>query len=234
MKPNDTVALTRAQVREIDRRAIKEYGIPGVVLMENAGRGAAEFILHTLRPPGPVGIVCGGGNNGGDGFVIARHLANADLEVILILACDPTRLKGDAATHYRIVEKMALCSYAFDSPERIDAARPALHQSTVIVDALLGTGFSGPIRPPLDLVIDTINQAPRAIIVAVDVPSGLDCDSGHPASPTIRAHHTVTFVARKIGFNAEGAAEYTGAIVVADIGAPPALTQTVVRESNSP
>ncbi|HKQ46708.1 MAG TPA: NAD(P)H-hydrate epimerase [Phycisphaerae bacterium] len=215
--------MTRAQVREIDRRAIEEFGIPGIVLMENAGRGTAEFIMRTLRPAGPIGIVCGGGNNGGDGFVIARHLANAGLEIVLFLACDPARLKGDAAVNYGIVEKMKLRSYPFDSPEQVHAASPALHQSDVIVDAILGTGFSGSVRPPTNLAIEAINNAPRATIVAVDVPSGLDCDTGTPATPTVRAHHTVTFVARKIGFDSPGAKAYTGRVIVADIGASATL-----------
>jgi NAD(P)H-hydrate epimerase len=223
MKSRNAITLTRAQVREVDRRAIEEYGIPSIVLMENAGRGAAEFILQTLRPTGPIGIVCGGGNNGGDGFVIARHLANAGCNVALFFACDPDRLKGDAAINHQIVEKMRLPSHLFDSPERIGAARPLLHQSSIVVDALLGTGFSGPIRQPLALAIEAINKTPRSTIVAVDVPSGLDCDTGQPGAPTVRAHHTVTFVARKTGFQAAGAEEYTGEVIVVDIGAPTAL-----------
>jgi NAD(P)H-hydrate epimerase len=233
MKPDDKTALTRRQVREIDRRAIEEYGIPGIVLMENAGRNAAQFILGVPRPAGPIAIVCGGGNNGGDGFVIARHLANAGQEVGLFLACEPARLIGDAAVNYGVVEKMALRSYPFDTPERIGAALPALHRSTLIADALLGTGFSGPVRPPLDGAIEAVNLARHAVIVAVDVPSGLDCDSGRPAEPTVRAHYTITFVARKIGFHVPGAEDYTGSIIIADIGAPVGLVQVVVGESTS-
>ncbi len=232
MIPQPSIALSRGQVREIDRRTMEEYGIPGVVLMENAGRNAAQFILTLPRPGDPIAIVCGGGNNGGDGFVIARHLANAGVDVELFLACATARLTGDAAVHYRIVERMALKRRPFDTPERMDAGRSILHGCTVIVDALLGTGFTGPVRPPLDRVIEAINQATGAIVVAIDVPSGLDCDSGQPALPTLRAHYTITFVASKIGFDAPGAAAYTGEVVVADIGAPLGLIQKVLAESN--
>jgi NAD(P)H-hydrate epimerase len=231
MTPQSSIALTRKQVREIDRRAIEEYGIAGIVLMENAGRNAADFILHLPRGAGPVAIVCGGGNNGGDGFVIARHLDNAGARVELFLAVDPARLTGDAAVNYRISGEDGGDLRAFDTPERIDAEGTNLAKAAVIVDALLGTGFSGPMRPPFDRVIEAMNQSSGAIVVAVDLPSGLDCDSGKPAIPTVRAAYTVTFVARKMGFDAIGAKGFTGDVVVADIGAPHELIERVARES---
>jgi hydroxyethylthiazole kinase-like uncharacterized protein yjeF len=231
MTPQSSITLTRKQVRDIDRRAIEEYGIAGIVLMENAGRNAADFILHLPRGAGPVAIVCGGGNNGGDGFVIARHLVNAGVRVELFLAVDPARLTGDAAVNYRIVEKMAMTRRAFDTSERIDAERTNLGKAAVIVDTLLGTGFSGPVRTPFDRVIEAMNQSSGAMVVAVDLPSGLDCDSGKPAIPTVRAAYTITFVARKIGFDAIGAKGFTGDIVVADIGTPRELIERVARDS---
>ncbi len=234
---NHAHPMTRAQLREVDRRAMEMYGVPGVVLMENAGRNAARIIrkLHAeLRQNDraiPVTIVCGRGNNGGDGYVIARHLHNVGLPVELFLAAPIASLSGDAAVHARIVEKMKLPTHPFDSPESIKAHRGKLLQSGIIVDAILGTGFTGEIRPPLDVIIEAMNAAPRAIRVAIDVPSGLDCDTGAAANATVRAEHTITFVAPKIGFDAAGADEYTGRVVVADIGAPIELIRQVVESA---
>ncbi len=227
----DQIVLTRAQVREVDRRAIEEYGILGIVLMENAGRNAAGLIRYWTPSDGPVVIVCGRGNNGGDGFVIARHLHNAGIRVELLLTCDIVQLTGDAATNARIVEKMGLPLRMFDTVERIADQRPALRRARIIVDALLGTGFSGQVRSPMDLAIAAINEEARAggaKVVAIDLPSGLDCDTGEPSNATVKADHTITFVARKAGFDAPGAAAYTGEVHVAGIGAPGEIIQMVL------
>ena len=235
MSQHKAIFLTRAQVRDVDRRAIEEYGISGIVLMENAGRNAATLIQGWTPPGGVVAIVCGRGSNGGDGFVIARHLSNAGIRVELFLACDPGQLIGDAATNARIAGRMALPSHPFDSPERIMQAKSRLARAAVIVDAILGTGFSGNVRSPLDLAIEAINEADRAgkaIIVAVDLPSGLDCDTGAPSNTTVRATHTITFVAAKAGFAAPAAAAFTGQVHVADIGAPGALVQAILAAAS--
>jgi NAD(P)H-hydrate epimerase len=215
----------------VDRRAIEVYGIPGIVLMENAGRSAAELILRWVRPDRPVAVVCGRGNNGGDGFVIARHLFNAGVGAELFAACDLGQLTGDATVNARIVARTAIPCHAFDTIERINQAGNRLRRAAVIVDAVLGTGFSGEVRPPLDGVIEAINTESRAagaMVVAVDVPSGLDCDTGLPCNATVRAAHTITFAARKTGFDAPGAAAYTGQVHVADIGAPYSVIQEVL------
>ena len=219
--------LTRAQVREVDRIAIEELGIPGLVLMENAGRGAAQLILKESTDGSLVSIVCGGGNNGGDGFVIARLLAGAGRRVTIFTACDNARLSGDAATNFHIASRMALDFVPFDTPERIQSATSRLHQSAVIVDALLGTGFTGRVRPPIDSAIHAINAAAQSKIVAIDLPSGLDCDTGLPANPTVRAHHTITFVALKQGLAQDVSREFAGQVHVVDIGTPPELTHRV-------
>ncbi len=116
---------------------------------------------------------------------------------------------------------MALEFVPFDSPERIHSAQSRLHQSEVIVDALLGTGFTGRVRPPIDSAIHAINAATKSTIVAIDLPSGLDCDTGLPSSPTVRAHHTITFVAIKQGLTQDVSREFAGQVHVADIGTPP-------------
>ncbi len=195
-----TLVLTRNQVRQLDRRAIQEYGISGLVLMENAGRGTADVLCGLLSKPSPIGrgqgegavvIVCGKGNNGGDGFVIARHLGLRGIDVRVLLLADPKDLTGDAAANYQIIAKAGLRIVPFAASEIAGA--------TWLVDAMLGTGATGEPKPPLAESIDAMN-ASGVPILAVDVPSGLDCDTGAAAKHTIRASHTCTFVAAKPGF----------------------------------
>lgn len=216
--------LSRDQVRDIDRRAIAEFGVPGVVLMENAGRGAAE-LLRALGVAGLVVIACGKGNNGGDGFVIARHLDNAGIATRILLFARPEDLTGDAAIHYQIVAKSGFDIRVY-ADAALDEARLQADVASAdwIVDALFGTGLSGPLRPPFDRVVEAINGR-RAKVLAVDIPSGLDCDTGRPLGATVRAHHTATFVAPKKGFAENSAAEWLGQVHVIDIGAPRVLLQ---------
>ena len=214
--------LTRAEVREIDRRAIEDFGIPGIVLMENAGRGAAEIIRQTCDlKRGSVAIVCGGGNNGGDGMVIARHLSIWGVAVRVLIAADITRFTGDALTQLKIIQRMKLPMRPFFATAELERSCSELAGADVIVDAVLGTGFSGSVRPPLDAVIEAINAArPAARVVAIDLPSGLDCDTGNATGPAVAADVTVTFVAPKSGFRAKEARPFLGELFVVDIGAP--------------
>ncbi len=220
---------TRDQCRRLDRAAIQHYGISGMVLMENAGRGVADR-LQRLGIDGPVLICCGKGNNAGDGFVIARHLDLREVAVRVLLWADPAQLAGDAAANYRILERAGIPLECF--PRGHQPARLQSHLDTAawVVDALLGTGAQGDPRPPLDAVIDQLNASGTAIL-AVDVPSGLDCDTGHPSAHTIRAAHTCTFVARKAGFRAPGADRYLGMVHVLDIGAPRCLVEQIGAEA---
>jgi len=220
--------LNRRQVRRVDRLAIESYGMTGLVLMENAGRGAAELIaglgLGTSDPRRPIVIGCGTGNNGGDGFVIARHLDNCGLAVRLLLFGDPQKLTPDAKANYEIARRAGLPIETFGDPQNPAQLEPTMLAASLagavcLVDALLGTGAQGEPRPPLDRVIEAFN-AQGAPIVAVDLPSGLDCDTGAPASRTIRAAHTITFVAAKPGFLVPEAAPYVGRLHVVDIGVP--------------
>lgn len=219
--------LSRVEVREVDRRAIDEYGMTGLVLMENAGRGCAD-VLCQLGCRGPVAIVCGKGNNAGDGFVIARHLDLRRVPAKVLLLGSPDELHGDAATNYAILARGGVTITDFSKefvPTALDAE---LFGAEWIVDALLGTGSSGAPRPPFDAAIRSINAA-RATRLAVDLPSGLDCDTGEPAEPTIRADHTCTFVSSKIGFSNPKAAPYLGQVHVLDIGAPRRLVESIAR-----
>src|SRR5438093_7014255 len=216
--------LSRQEVREFDRRAIEELGVPGVVLMENAGRGAAE-VLVSLGCRGPVVICCGKGNNGGDGFIIARHLDNRNIPVRVLLFARPEDLTGDAAVNYQIIARSGLPIeiYAGESWDE-KTLQAELAKAEWIVDALFGTGLTGPVKKPLDRVIAAIN-ASQTHVLAVDIPSGLDCDTGQPLDPTVRAEHTVTFVAEKKGFAQSSAKEWIGQVHVVDIGAPRRLLE---------
>lgn len=199
----------------------------GLVLMENAARGAVD-VLMSLGCRGPVAIVCGKGNNAGDGFAMARHLDLRGVPVKVLLAGDPAKLQGDAAVNYRILEK---CRLPIVSLEPLDEALLAeeLKDCEWIVDALLGTGATGAPRPPMDQIIAHLNCTTLPKKLAVDLPSGLDCDTGAAAEPTFRADHTVTFVAAKPGLLAEQAQGYVGQLHVVDIGAPRVLVEEILR-----
>lgn len=221
------MVLNRQQIREIDRRAIDDYGIPGVVLMENAGRGCVDT-MSRLGVDGPVVICCGKGNNAGDGFVMARHLELRGVAAKVLLWCDPTTLTGDAATNFQILTKTDVPRVVFGDDVDEAALADELHNADWIVDALLGTGARGEPRPPLDAVIRQLNQS-AAKKLAVDVPSGLDCDTGAAAESTFRANHTCTFVAAKPGLVADAALPFVGMLHVLDIGAPRKLIDEIVR-----
>jgi NAD(P)H-hydrate epimerase len=217
--------LSRDEVRELDRRAIEEYGVPGVVLMENAGRGAAE-LLCSLGVQGPVVICCGKGNNGGDGLVIARHLDNQHIPTKVLLFGKAEELAGDAAVNYRIIAKAGLPLESMEiRPLDGEKLRRELAAASWVVDALFGTGLTGPVRPPFDEVIAAINNC-SARVLAVDIPSGLDCDSGQSQGPTVRADHTATFVGWKKGFANATAQEWLGRVHVVDIGIPRRLVES--------
>ncbi|MCL2622351.1 MAG: NAD(P)H-hydrate epimerase [Planctomycetaceae bacterium] len=210
--------LTRAQSRAVDVLAINEYQIPGIVLMENAGRGAVDALID-YGIYGHVLICCGKGNNAGDGFVMARHLTLRGHLATLWLFASPDELTGDAAVNYLIARNCG-----FPMMEHHDGHwgrfERLLLQSDWVVDALLGTGAQGTPREPLAGAIRRINHA-RKKVLAVDLPSGLDADTGIPANPTIRATLTCTFFANKIGLAKAAAEPYVGEIEVCDIGFPP-------------
>ena len=227
-----SLILNRAQVRDVDRRAITEYGLAGVVLMENAGRGATELLCQQ-GCRGPVVILAGKGNNGGDGFVMARHLALRGIPTHLILCCRATDLQGDAAINYRVLHRAGLAGTELDleggSPAITNFLTPLLQDADWIVDALLGTGAQGSVREPYHSVIEAINMAHRRVL-SVDLPSGLDCDTGMPCGVCVRATLTATFVALKPGFLVAGADHWTGRVEVIDIGVPPRLIDEATQD----
>ena len=226
--------LSREEVRGIDARAA-ELGMPTVVLMENAGRGAAEVFLRCLdvdltpsQDDGPprVLILCGPGNNGGDGGVAARHLELRGFPVRVVWFADPAHLGGDAAVQWTILARSEVDQMAWPvdpdtDPARLDAL---IDGADWVVDALLGTGLTRPVEGTLLQVIEALNRSGKPIL-ALDLPSGLDADRGVPLGVAVRATATATFVAPKLGFAAPGAREYTGAVSVVDIGAPRRLLE---------
>ena len=216
--------LTRDQVREVDRRAIHELGLPGIVLMENAARALAEVALEMIGGRRRVLVVCGGGNNGGDGYAVARHLHNRGAAVSILATKSVAELNGDAATNARVATAMGL-SIQSATPAAVRAAEVDL-----IIDALLGTGLTEPPREDAAGLIGAMNAHPAAVL-AVDVPSGLDCDTGRPLGACVRADRTVTFVAEKAGFSEAAARAFLGEVSVGDIGVPPDLVEAVRTSS---
>jgi NAD(P)H-hydrate epimerase len=214
------MSLTRDQVRDVDRRAIDELGIPGALLMENAGGGAARAILARVPAGARAVVLCGPGNNGGDGYVVARHLANAGWVVELFSTATRESLAGDAALNRGICDRMGLATAEIVTAHQLDRERGRWAGADALIDGLLGTGFRGEVRPHAAEVIAAANGADAGLKVALDLPSGLDCDSGAPSNATFRADLTLTFVAPKVGF--ERAREWTGEVEVIGIGVDPA------------
>jgi len=219
----NTRYYNREEVRNIDRRAIEEYGMPGVVLMENAGRGAAEYLMQ-IGIQGKVMICAGKGNNAGDGFVIARYLENNGYEVSVLLIGDSADLKGDAAINFNIINTAGISITTFADDFTLEQTSCRLSATDWVVDALLGTGIKGEVREPFATIINAINDCETKVL-AIDLPSGLDCDLGKPAGVCVQADHTVTFVGLKRGFANEQSKQWTGDVQVVDIGVPHVMLQ---------
>ena len=222
------VVMSRDEVRAFDSWAINTLGIPGVVLMENAGRSCAELIKDKLAGvAGPkVCIFCGTGNNGGDGYVIARHLLNSGFKVAVIVVGDRRKIKGDAKINLDILEGLGqpIEQLNVSEPDIAGMVEAFAADADMLVDSLFGTGLGGRLSDEYKQLIESIN-AQNCPILAVDIPSGLDCDTGEPLGAAIRASYTVTFVSAKTGFIHHGrtssAAQYTGEVFVASIGVEP-------------
>lgn len=223
--PNEKfIVMDRAESRAFDSWAIQKLGIPGVVLMENAGRSCAEFILEKLKHKknSKVCIFCGTGNNGGDGFVIARHLRNSGVNVAVVICGDKNKISGDAKINLDILEKLGGHIEIIDlnNPQIDRYVKDFAGDSDIIADAIFGTGLSGQLSEQYKRLIEAINGLKKKVL-AVDIPSGLDCDTGIPLGAAIIADWTITFAAVKKGFLNEDAKNFTGQIFVASIGVEP-------------
>jgi NAD(P)H-hydrate epimerase len=217
------LVVTAAEMRGIDRATIDEFGVPGAVLMDAAGKGVAD-VIAALRPPAGLraAIVCGSGNNGGDGYVIARHLHNRGADVRLYLAAPRAKITGDADLHLRVVEKMRLP--LVDVTAGAGALDEFARRADVVVDALLGTGLAAEVRGVYRELIEALGRLP-GLKVAVDVPSGLDADRGVPLGIAAPADHTVTMAFPKVGLVGDPGFQRVGRLHVVDIGVPRGLAE---------
>ncbi len=213
--------VTAEQMREMDRRSIEDYDIPGIVLMENAG----ICVVNALQEKFPrlagweVLVVCGKGNNGGDGFVVAKHLDRLGVDVKTVLLSDADQLKGDAAANCRMALKAGLTIEQITGGGQIKRLEEMLDHCHLVVDAILGTGIAAGVEGFFRDVMRMINNSGKPV-VAVDIPSGLSSDSGEIPGEHVRAQLTVTFGRPKLGQLLYPAARHVGELVVADIGIP--------------
>lgn len=220
--------VTAHTMQELDRRAINEYGIPGRDLMEQAGRGCADHILaaYGTRRSKRVVILAGKGNNGGDGYVIARCLLEKDWQVLVIVLADRNSIKGDAETNLvRLPEE--IISFCPGEGELTVKHADDIQQADVLVDALLGTGLRSDLTGVYLEAVELINTA-NGKVVAVDIPTGIHGTTGRILGQTIHANMTVTFGIAKLGHVLYPAAEHVGRLIIVDIGIPPQLMQEAV------
>ncbi len=217
--------VTAQEMGAMDQKASKEYGIPSVVLMENAGLKVADLVSTLLGnlADRTVVVIAGKGNNGGDGFVVARHLFNRGAEVQIFLAAEAEKIKGDALINLNIWQKMGQKVFQIIKNSDTNLFRLALMKADLVVDALYGTGFTGAVRDQMVSVIEAVNASGKPV-VAIDIPSGLEADTGLANGPCIIAKHTVTFALPKLGLVLPTAQKYVGELHVADISIPAAVT----------
>ncbi|MGH9864140.1 MAG: NAD(P)H-hydrate dehydratase [Candidatus Acidiferrales bacterium] len=226
--------LTTAEMREADRLTTERYGIASLSLMENAGASIARFLAAHFSPleRRRVIVLCGKGNNGGDGFVVARKLRELGAQPIVFLFADPAELLGDAAENLRRLRAASVEAKFVRDATAWGNSRIALAGAAVIVDALLGTGLRGPVEGLLAQVIKDVNgHDHRICVVSVDIPSGLSGDTGEVAGPAIVADYTITFTAPKAGMISAAARAWVGRLTVADIGSPRALIEEVSQNN---
>ena len=220
--------LTAAEMREVDRLSTERHGIPSLTLMENAGKSVAEFLQRRFRNLARRRIVflCGKGSNGGDGFVVARHLLEAGNKPIVYLFAAPDEVRGDAAINLKRLQDVSRELQIVRSPGEWQSLKAPLASAEIILDALLGTGVRGPVEGLLQQVIEDVNRKRSdQVVVSVDIPSGLPADTGGLQGGAIRANHTATFTAPKLGMFAGCAADFVGELRVRDIGSPRELIE---------
>lgn len=217
--------VTAAEMAALDRQCITDLEMPGLLLMENAGAGIARIALEMLGPGAgrPVLIVCGPGNNGGDGYVVARHLANAGCRVEVWVLAAEAQIRGDARTNLTIWRRMGGLTRFIDAPPAPPAERPHL-----IIDALLGTGARTDFSPPWEALIAMLNTM-GAPILAVDLPTGVEADTGAVGGAAIQAAATATMARLKPGLLFSPGREHAGRLHIVDIGMPPTLAPSSGR-----
>lgn len=210
------------QMKQIDKYTIEDFGIPSIVLMENAGRGASQTALDMLSNATnkKVICVCGKGNNGGDGFMCARHLVNKGVEVEVFLMGESSQLKGDAKINFDTLKYLRPESLSYlNSDKEIKLLEGRIENCQHVIDAIFGIGLSGQVKEPYSKVIRMINDSGNSVL-AIDVPSGLEATTGKALGGYIKAEKTVTFGLSKTGFIKEDGPQNMGEIVVVDISIP--------------
>ncbi len=227
---NTVRSVTRAEMVELDRKAIEDYGIPALVLMENAGLRSAESARKILRrvKGKSAAIFCGKGNNGGDGLVCARHLINQGYTVKICLLGKASEIGSDPViTNLNILKKMGADIREIPGVNDLRKHKPDLAAVHLIIDAIFGIGLAGPVRGYPGRAITLVNSLGKPVL-SLDVPSGLDADTGLAAGPCVKASETITFGFPKKGLLCNDGPQYAGKVTVADIGLPrPAPAQSV-------
>src|SRR5438128_6889026 len=220
--------LNSAQMREADRRTIDEIGIPSLVLMENAGRQtvAAMEAMYSDLGERRVAVLCGRGNNGGDGFVVARTLVQRGVDVSVFLVGSVGDVRGDARVNLEILGRLGLTVVEISDSQAWELHFSEIADCTLIVDAIFGTGLNAPVSGLMETVVADVN-ASDIPVVAIDLPSGLSADSAEPIGDSIEASLTVTLAAPKLPLVLPPAETRAGDIVIADIGIPPDVLDTV-------
>ena len=208
--------ITVSEMKELDRKAIEEFGISSITLMENAGRNVAEIAIDVLKGASgkKVAIFCGTGNNGGDGFVAGRYLLEQGIEVLVYIIGDKARIKNDPLINLNKLEKMGVKINKISLPIKIDA--------TLIIDAIFGIGLKGEVKGEVRDIITDLNNT-NIPIISIDIPSGMDADTGKILGEAIKAKKTVTMQFPKKGFYIGKASEHTGEVITVDIGIPKEL-----------
>ncbi|MCP4689837.1 MAG: NAD(P)H-hydrate dehydratase [Desulfobacterales bacterium] len=219
---------TAGEMQEMDRLTIESFGIPGRVLMENAGRGAVDFLLKTFKDleGRRVGVMAGRGNNGGDGFVIARYLIGKGVKPTVYLLSEASRVRGDAEANLRLLAPVGVPVVEMPDEDAFLKRRSELRHQDLWIDAVLGTGLKSDVRGYFKTIIAFINDSGKPVF-AVDIPSGLDSDSGQPRGVCIRADATATFALAKTGHVVHPGVDYTGRLHVVEIGIPDHIVSRV-------
>lgn len=220
------IVVTATQMQAMDRQTIEDFGIPGRVLMESAGRGAVRCFMDRVWSSGfgSVGIIAGRGNNGGDGFVIARYLKQSDIDVRVYLLADQDIVQGDAASNLNLLPKLGIPVTTIADEQSFIAHQTEMSLMDSWVDAIFGTGLNADVRGYFKQVIEFIN-AQRRPVFAVDIPSGLNADTGQPCGICIQAQATATFGFAKIGHLVYPGTKFCGDVEVIDIGIPRVIAE---------
>lgn len=214
-------AVSARQMRQLDARATRRYGIPSLILMENAGRSAAEQALRMLprKSRGPVAVICGWGNNGGDGLVCSRHLLNKGIDTRVYLAGKEKAMSPETSLNYGIMRKLTRKIKRVSAVARLRSFGVELSECRLIIDGIFGIGLRGEPDQFFQQLFAVVNES-KVTVLALDIPSGLDADTGVPLGSAIRAARTITFGRLKKGLALKRAAAYTGSVVVGDISLP--------------